>query len=145
MVLKNENKLDEMVDILAHHYQYVPSIVNQEKKCCSTGEMVTKETAKFHSIIFGGDQMTAARTRTAMKIRVNSNSSSKKFTGFVPAVEDWHTKANFLGVSCSKIEALFFSVTTPNNNIKGYIVRTSWKLGVLYVKSLHPPPPPFIR
>ena len=34
-----------------------------------------------------------------MKVRVNSITSAKKFSGIIPVVEDWHTKANFLGVS----------------------------------------------
>ncbi len=98
-MLENENKLEEMVDILRHHHEYVPSVVHQEKQYCSTGESIAKERTTLHPILFGGDQLTAARIRGAMKVRVNSNSSSKKFAGIIPAVEDWHTKANFLGVS----------------------------------------------
>ena len=88
-----------MVDIMEHLYQYIPFIKYEERKICSTGEVVMKEKAKFHPILFGGDQLTAARARSAMKVRVNSNTSAKKLSGIIPVVEDWHTKANFLGVS----------------------------------------------
>ncbi len=77
-MLKNENKLEEMVDILRYHHEYVPSVVHQEKQYCSTGESVAKERTTLHPILFGRDQLTAARIRGAMKVRVNSNSSSKK-------------------------------------------------------------------
>ena len=87
-----------MVDIMEHLYQYIPSIKYGERKICSS-EVVMKEKAKFHPILFGGDQLTVARARSAMKVRVKSNTSAKKFTGIIPVVEDWHTKANFLGVS----------------------------------------------
>ena len=59
--------------------------------------MVTKDEAKFNPILFGGDQLTAARARSAMKVRVNSNTSAKKFSSIIPVVEDWHMKTNFLG------------------------------------------------
>ena len=88
-----------MVDIMEHLYQYIPSIKYEERKICSTGEVVMKEKANLRPILFGGDQLTAARARSAMKVRVNTNTSATKFSCIIPDMEDWHTKANFLGVS----------------------------------------------
>lgn len=99
MILKNENKGDEMVDIMAHLHQYVPSVNRSEEKMISPDEAFSQEKAKFHQILVGGDQLTVARARSAIKVKVNSFTPSKKFSGIIPVVEDWHTKANFLGVS----------------------------------------------
>ena len=42
VILKNENKGDEMVDIMAHLHQYVQSINYSEKKVISTGGTIEK-------------------------------------------------------------------------------------------------------
>ena len=97
--MKNENKVDEMVDILEHLTQYVPRITYNEANQCSNGDVVFKDKSQFHCILFGGDQLTVKRARSAMKVKVNSNDSAKKLVCWIPVVEDWHAKANFLGVS----------------------------------------------
>ena len=96
---KNENKGDEMIDILKHLHQYVPSVSFFTDKVLSTGETAKEEKASFHRIIVGGDQLTAARIRAGQKGKLNGQSPSKRLEGIVPAVEDWHAKANLLGVS----------------------------------------------
>ena len=98
-ILKYENKGDEMVDIMEHIHQYVPSINYCEKRTINTGETVLEEKAKFHPVLVGGDQLTVARARSAIKIKANSHSPTKRLSGIIPVMEDWHTKANFLGVS----------------------------------------------
>ena len=99
MQLKNENKGDEMVEILDVLHQYVPLIADSRQKILSTGEVTTVEKACMHRVVVGGDQLTAARIRSAKKSKLNSNSPRKRLEGIISAAEDWHTKANFLGVS----------------------------------------------
>ena len=53
----------------------------------------------MHRILIGGDQLTAARARSAQKAKLNAQTPSKRLEGLVSVVEDWHTKANLLGVS----------------------------------------------
>ena len=89
---------DEMVDIMTHLHQYVPTL-SSSHDCIITGETVKEERAAIHSIIIGGDQFTVARTRGAIKAKVNSQTLSKRLSGIIPVVEDWYAKANFLGVS----------------------------------------------
>lgn len=96
---KNENKGDEMVDILKHLHQYVPSVPFFTDQVISTGEDVKEEKASIRRIIVGGDQLTSARIRAGQKGKLNGQSPAKRLEGIVPAVEDWHAKANFLGVS----------------------------------------------
>ena len=88
-----------MSAILTHLHQYVPCITYTESKTYSNGETETIEKAKIHSILLGGDQLTAARARHSIKAKLNSQTPEKQLIGIIPVMEDWHTKANFLGVS----------------------------------------------
>lgn len=47
--------MDEMVDILSHLHQYVPTVKHCEKKVLSADETFSEEKAKFHQILVGGD------------------------------------------------------------------------------------------
>ncbi len=53
---------------------------------------------RMHKVIIGGDQMTAARAKSAIKAKLNGETPSKRLEGLIPTLEDWHTKANLLGV-----------------------------------------------
>ena len=55
-------------------------------------------TARARLILIGGDQLTVARARGAQKAKVNSVSSSNRFDGLLPMVEDWHAKVVVLKV-----------------------------------------------
>lgn len=92
-----------MVDILETTQEYVPCIPYSSEQCLSTGRTVTVERARMHRVLVGGDQLTAARVRAAKKAKLNGETPLSRLEGVIPAVEDWHTKANFLGVS----EALY--------------------------------------
>lgn len=87
-----------MVDIMSHLHRYVPEDV-YEDECTVDGEAVTVLKASLYPILFGGDQLTAARARSAKKAKINSVKPSARFDGLVPVAEDWHTKLNFLAVS----------------------------------------------
>lgn len=50
-------------------------------------------------IIIGGDQLTAARTRSSKRIRSNSVRGRDRLDGLEPMCEDWHAKVCLLGVS----------------------------------------------
>ena len=52
----------------------------------------------FHHILFGGDQLTAARARGSQRIRSNSERSADRLEGLIPVSEDWHTKVVFIQV-----------------------------------------------
>lgn len=80
------------------HDRYIPFQEYTEEKTISSGETVTITKAKHHQILFGGDQLTAARMRNAQKSRMNKDYPSDELRGIVPVSEDWHIKANFLGV-----------------------------------------------
>ena len=88
--------------ILKHIADYVPTVRAIREKNISTGEQVQVDASKMHSILVEGDQMTAARARAAKETQLNGQTSFKRLDGIIPVLEDWHTKGNFMGVSCFK-------------------------------------------
>lgn len=105
---KDENKCGEMIEIMSHlHERYVPYIEEASKqKIESRGVEIDVKKAKFHQILLGGDQLTAARARSAIRNVGNGNRSVSKLSGFIPVVEDWHAKMTLLSVSVSCIIAM---------------------------------------
>lgn len=80
-------------------HRYVPAKRYQE--CFTiedTEEVLQIPKAAINPILFGGDQLTAARARGAKYAKVNSFDPCQRFDGLIPIAEDWHTKLNFLGV-----------------------------------------------
>ena len=67
-----------MIEILTHHHtKYVPSVKkNTNFFIKSTGETITFKTAESHTIQFGGDQLTVARVRSAIKKNVANGDSN---------------------------------------------------------------------
>lgn len=99
MILKNENKLDEMIDVMESLHKYVPTKKTQHDFQLLSGEPFSLELHSFHSLLFGGDQLTAARIRGAQRLRSNSNDGTARLEGLVPIVENWHARVIFLEVS----------------------------------------------
>ena len=56
-----------MVEIMTHLHQYVPTVSSSQERIISTGEIVKEESASIYPILVGGDQLTAARARAAIK------------------------------------------------------------------------------
>ena len=82
-----------MVEIVHHLHQYVPAVEYEDKVTIhSTGEVVTVQKANFSSVLLGGDQLTAAQVRSAIKAKVNEDTPADRFEGIVPVAEDRHTK-----------------------------------------------------
>lgn len=97
-----------MVDIMSYLHQYVPAVeYTQSVFIPDTNESVQVQQAAFHQILFGGDQLTAARGRGAKRLRMNSISPLARLDGLIPCAEDWHTKLNLLSVSHAIIACIF--------------------------------------
>ena len=99
ILLKNENKASDMIGIVNHIHHYVPAVPDIQEQVLSTGETVDVDQTSLHTILFGGDQLTCARARSAIDNKLNSQTPHKRFMGIEPVIEDWHTKVNFLRVS----------------------------------------------
>ena len=98
--MKIENKLDEMVEILDHLHQYVPT--KEVTATVSVEGIQPPPSVRYtslHPILLGGDQLTAARIRGAKMMRTGSEHDVGKLQGIIPVVEDWHAKVCLLEVS----------------------------------------------
>ena len=96
--MKNENKYSEMIDIMGYLHQYVP--VAESTTTDTTEDLAdTPSSEKLHPLLFGGDQLTAARARGCQELRINSDSTSGRLQGLIPVAEDWHTAVTLLVVS----------------------------------------------
>ena len=76
--------------------QSVSSPTVQTEHVLPTNEIATVYKAITHEILLGGDQLSQARARAAIKIKANGETPSSRLEGFIPTVEDWHTKLTFL-------------------------------------------------
>ena len=102
VLAKNENKGDDMVEIMYHIHRYVPLVDTFEETEVETESGATFGTdiprSRIQQVIFGGDQLTAARARGAQAAKTNSFIPCLRLDGIIPCAEDWHTKLNFLEV-----------------------------------------------
>ena len=89
--------MKDMVDILTHIHQYVPQVEYEKLVAVdlpSTNELenATVYKALTHPILLGGDQLSQARARTALKVKCNGERPSSRLEGFILTIEDWHAK-----------------------------------------------------
>eukprot|EP00731_Ephydatia_muelleri_P006970 Em0003g1218a len=80
--LKNENKFDDMSEILDELHKYVPMIrTTQVVKISGPGETtrpITIHTDHFNHIMIGGDQLTVARVRGCQRVKANSHTGRSR-------------------------------------------------------------------
>ena len=96
--LFNENKLEEMSEILAAYMKMVPIVESTEAIDLPCGASVRVDSTAYHSILFGGDQLTAARIRGTKCLRDTEAKRNDRFEGLIPVVEDWHTRMTLMKV-----------------------------------------------
>ena len=83
VLMKSEQKGEDMIDILTHIHKYVPR--DQRGKCMP--------------VFFGGDQLTRERATGAQDAKLQSEDQVHRLQGVIPKVEDWHTLVIFYQVS----------------------------------------------
>lgn len=82
-------------------HEYVPTHSTLSKVSVPGGdEEIDVMKDKFHQILFGGDQLTAARARGSQRICKNSEGGKERLEGLMPVCEDWHSNLYILGVRC---------------------------------------------
>ena len=115
-----------MIQILHHLQKYIPRVEYEEVFIPSTATTVSKVRLKQHRIVFGGDQLTVARTRGAQVAMANAHALKERIDGFFPTVQDWHTEVVLIKVRmCSKysicIPFWFLFYPTSCEHIQMYI------------------------
>lgn len=89
-----------MEEILTHLHQYVPQIQCEKDVTVPVINATVKVTeGRTHGILLGGDQLSQARARSALKSKANSQAPQKKLEGLIPTIEDWHTKLTLFEVN----------------------------------------------
>ena len=94
----DENKTVDMCSIMKHLHKYVP------RKCCNVtyhlpDEDITCAEEFYHRILFGGDQLTVSRCRSAQSARCHDDQPEERFEGLIPVTEDWHARQTLMRVS----------------------------------------------
>jgi L1 cell adhesion molecule like protein len=102
VLFKNETSHEDMIDIMSHLQQYVPTDTTEDEVLNPfTNEPFKVHIDKFYHILFGGDQLTVERAIGSKKERFNEARGIERLDGLLPVVEDWHAKVAFLKVSSS--------------------------------------------
>ena len=97
VLLLNENKLDEMSQILEHIMKFVPTI-HKQKVVSVPGGSVEIDDTRFSKVLLGGDQLTAARIRGTQALRSTHDKAVDRLEGLIPVSEDWHARMNLMKV-----------------------------------------------
>lgn len=83
VLLFNENKLNEMGMILGHYMKLVPTVKADGHHVLPNGSEVEFDDSRFHSILFGGDQLTCARVRGTQALRDTQDRRVDRFEGLL--------------------------------------------------------------
>ena len=97
--LKNENKLEEMADILEEFHKYVPNHASEGNIVLPDGHTRNFDNTLFHKLLVGGDQLTVARVRGATALRSALSKSIHHLACVTPVVEDWHARMTLMKVN----------------------------------------------
>ena len=106
VLLKNEKKHSDMIDILECAHKYIPTQTTEETLKVpveADGEEneeddIVLKIDEFHYLLYGGDQLTVERMRGAKNIRSNLCRGKERLEGIQPVIEDWHAKVVLLKV-----------------------------------------------
>ena len=86
--MKNENKLDEIVDILDEMHKSLRTMQRFEYSGDGEAEVAEIDADHFCHIPFGGDQLTVARIQGCQNIRKNADNGRMRLDAFIPVLED---------------------------------------------------------
>ncbi|KAK3102183.1 hypothetical protein FSP39_009426, partial [Pinctada imbricata] len=93
---KNESKITDMVDILGHYHQYVP----------------TKDGIPVKTILYG-DGLSCERVNDAQNARINAADVWDRLEGIEPAAQEWHKRAIILQAYVTAAACKFLGISSP--------------------------------
>ena len=96
--LHNENKLNEMTQILLALNKYVPCNT-VETSVHVDGEKYTQEETQLGPRLIFADQLTSARVRGATALCCFHKTSLTRLEGYIPVTSDWHARLCYVTVS----------------------------------------------
>ena len=80
------------------HERYFPTKPLLETITLKDGTTRSVDCTKYHQILIGGDQLTVARVRGAVGMRITHDTPLERLTGMLPVIEDWHGRLTFMKV-----------------------------------------------
>ncbi len=84
--------------ILEEYMKLVPTVEAQGCHKLPNGSELEYDDTQFHSILYGGDQLTAARMRGTRALRMTQDRRVDRFEGGIPVLEDWHARMTLMKV-----------------------------------------------
>ena len=95
------------------------------------GDCVATEDC-FHRTLFGGDQLTVSRSRSAQSARCNDDVTEERFGGLIPITEDWHARMTLMRVRVVLMNAACILYRFIGNLEALISRRSSTERGTLY-------------
>ena len=80
------------------HERYLPTKPLLETITLKDGTTRSVDCTKYHQILIGGDQLTVARVRGAVGMRITHDTPLERLTGMLPVIEDWYGRLTFMKV-----------------------------------------------
>ncbi len=87
-----------MSHILEHFMKLVPTLHADGTLTLPNGGQIDFDDTRFSEILFGGDQLTAARIRGAQALRQSEDSAVDRLQGLISVTEDWHERMTLMKV-----------------------------------------------
>ena len=83
---------------MTEFHKYVPMLESTGHLRLPNGSILDYDNSRFFSILFGGDQLTVARARSAQSLRATHDSAKERLEGLHPVIEDWHARMTLMKV-----------------------------------------------
>ena len=93
----NENITHEMCLIMKILHKYVPEQRFKVSYHLPDENFICEQEC-YHRVLFGGDQLTVCRCRSAQSARINDDDTAERLVGLVPVTEDWHARLTLMRV-----------------------------------------------
>lgn len=111
VMLCDENKLEEMGQILSKYMELVPSLSAVGHYILPNSSLLDFDDTRFFSILFGGDQLTVARIRGTQALRDTHDQAVDRLEDAIPVVEYWHARMTVLKVHICFLLSIFIMST----------------------------------
>ena len=109
VLLFDENKLEEMSQIIEHYIYLVPAIPVEGHYAQRNGNLLTFDDTRFWTVLFGGEQLTVAWIPGTQTLQDTQETAKLCLEGVVPVVKDWHSRTTFMKVDYVHVHHILFS------------------------------------
>jgi len=72
----------------------VLTVSEDQEMSLPNGSQLEFNNTQFFKILFGGDQLTAARICGIQSLQSSEDKATDMLEGLIPVIEDWHARIN---------------------------------------------------